>query len=188
MKVIFKSIKPAIMLFLCMTVIFGIVYTGIVTVFAQLVFPYQANGSMIKVKMRDGTIVSYGSERIAQEFSQAKYLIGRPQGVTNLSSVSEELEALVQKRMLWLKSLDPGNEQEIPQDLLTSSGSGVDPYISPAAADYQVPRIAKFRGISEQQVKAIIDHSTAAKFLGIWGEEGVNVLIVNLALDGLVDP
>ena len=188
MKIIYKSLKPAIVLFLCMTVICGIVYTGIVTVFAQLVFPYQANGSMISVTLRDGTKVSYGSERIAQEFSQAKYLIGRPQGVTNLSSVSKELETLVQKRMLWLKSLDPGNEQEIPQDLLTSSGSGADPYISPAAADYQVPRIAKSRGISEQLVKTMIDQCTAAKFLGLWGEEGVNVLIVNLALDGLVDP
>lgn len=186
MNVFIKAIKPALLCFLCLTLICGIMYTGLVTVIAQLVFPDKANGSVIRVTLSNGTIAEYGSELIAQEFSHAEYLIGRPTGTSNLSSVSKEEAGLVQKRIQWLKLLDPDNNQVIPQELVTASGSGVDPYISPDAAEYQVSRIARIRGISESQVSVIIIRYTTQSFLGLWGEDGVNVLKVNLALDGLL--
>ncbi len=186
MKRLWKAFKPAILCFAIMTVICGVLYTGVVTGIAQLIFPGKANGSIITVTLKDGTTVEYGSELIAQEFTDAKYLIGRPLGTSNLSAVSEEEEALVQERISWLHSIDPNNEADIPLDLVTASGSGVDPYISPEAAEYQVARIASVRGISEDAVREIIQKYTTGKLLGIWGEEGVNVLKVNLSLDGLL--
>lgn len=186
MKIFMKAVRPAILCFLCMTFICGILYTGIVTGIAQLIFPDRANGSIIRVTLSDGTAAEYGSERIAQEFSDPKYLIGRPSGPTNLSSVSGEEKVLVKERIQWLKSLDPENDRDIPVDLITASGSGADPYISPEAAEYQVARIARTREISEDQVRDTIRKYTVHRLLGIWGEEGVNVLKVNLALDGLI--
>jgi potassium-transporting ATPase KdpC subunit len=186
MNVYLKVIKPALICFACLTIVCGLIYTGLVTVIAQIAFPEKANGSIIKVTLNNGTVVAYGSDLIAQTFSKAEYLIGRPSGTTNLSPVSREEADLVQSRILWLQSLDPENDRDIPKDLLTASGSGVDPYISPAAADYQVPRIARIRGISEDHVREIIKKYTTQRFLGIWGEPGVNVLKVNLALDGLL--
>jgi K+-transporting ATPase ATPase C chain len=185
MKKIWLMLKPVIVCFVMMTFLCGVAYTGIVTGIAQLLFRDRANGSIIRIAMADGTIVKIGSELIGQEFSDAKYLIGRPSGISNLSALSEEEKTRVQERLVWLQSKDLGNESDSPLELVTASGSGVDPYISPASAEYQVARIARMRGISENEVRAAIENNTIGKFLGIWGEEGVHVLKVNLALDGL---
>ncbi|WP_197032693.1 K(+)-transporting ATPase subunit C [Clostridium sp. KNHs205] len=181
-----KILRPAVMCFLMMTIICGVIYTAAVTGIAQLLFPGQANGSTITVTLKDGTQKDYGSTLIAQEFTGAGYMVGRPMGVTNLSSVSEEQKALVQERTDWLHTLDPDNTADIPMDLVTASGSGVDPNITPEAAEYQVSRLARERGISEDDVRAIISKYTTGRFLGIFGEPSVNVLKVNLALDDLL--
>ena len=186
MKKFLKALRPVIMCFVILTVLCGVIYTGIVTGIAQLVFPAQANGSIITITLEDGAKKEYGSALIEQEFTKPEYLIGRPMGTTNLSAVSDEQETLVLERIDWYHSIVPGNDADIPAELVTASGSGVDPYISPAAAEYQVPRIARERDISEEAVRDIIKKYTSGKFIGIWGEEGVNVLKVNLALDGLL--
>lgn len=186
MKDILKAIKPAVIGIAIMTLLCGVIYTGIVTGLAQVVFPNQANGSIITVTLKDGTKKDYGSALIAQQFTEPEYLIGRPSGVTNLSPVSEEQKKLVQDRINWWRNLDPENKEDIPMDLVTASGSGVDPDISPEAAEYQVARIARERGISQDEVRIMISKYTKARFLGFWGEPAVNVLKVNLALDGLL--
>lgn len=186
MKKFWKEFRPVIVSFLVMTLLCGVLYTGLVTGIAQVVFPEKANGSILTVTRKDGTTAQYGSGLIAQEFTDAKYLIGRPSGTSNLSAVSDEEEKLVQERIEWLQAIDPDNKEDIPLDLVTASGSGVDPYISPEAAQYQAARIARVRGIGLADVQKIIDRYTTEKFLGIWGEEGVNVLKVNLALDGML--
>jgi K+-transporting ATPase ATPase C chain len=186
MKIFLEALRPVIMCFVIMTILCGAIYTGVVTGIAQMIFPDQANGSIITVTLKDGTEKVYGSALIAQEFTNPEYLIGRPMGTTNLSAFSEEQEALVQERIEWLCSIDPDNGEDIPPDLVTASGSGVDPYISLAAAEYQVSRIARERSISEDAVRDIVERYSSAKFIGIWGEEGINVLKVNLALDGLL--
>ncbi len=168
-----------------MTILCGIIYPGAITGIAQLIFPHQANGSIITVTLNDGTKKEYGSELIAQEFTKPSYLIGRPMGVTNLSPAGKEQEELVKERIDWWHSFDPGNKADIPADLVTSSGSGYDPNISPVAAEYQVARIARERGIREDAVRAVIKKCTQGRFLGFWGEPAVNVLDVNLMLDGL---
>jgi K+-transporting ATPase ATPase C chain len=177
--------KPAIVCFGVMTILCGILYTVAVTGIAQLIFPKQANGSIITVTLDDGNEMEYGSELIAQEFTRPEYLIGRPLGLTNLSPVSEEQEKLVHERVVWWHSLDPDNKAEIPMDLVTASASGVDPNISPEAAEYQISRIAKERNMNEDIIKEVIKKNTTGRFLGFWGEPSVNVLKVNLALDGL---
>lgn len=186
MKKTIKSLKTALICFIIMTIICGVIYTGVVTVIAQLVFPKQANGSMITITLEDGTQKEVGSELIAQEFTKPEYLIGRPMGTTNLSPVSEEQERLVKERIDWWHFIDPENNADIPMELVTASGSGVDPNISPEAAEYQVPRIARERDISESDVRSIIKKYTTERFMGFWGEPSVNVLKVNLTLDGLI--
>lgn len=181
-----KILRPAFLCFLVMTVLCGAVYTAVVTGVAQLIFPKQANGSIITITLKDGTKREYGSALIAQKFTKPQYLIGRPDGVTNLSPVGETEKELVQKRADWLHSIDPDNQADIPADLVTGSGSGVDPNISPEAAEYQVARIAGKRNMKEDDVRAIIKKYTAGRFLGFIGEPAVNVLKVNLALDGLL--
>lgn len=169
-----------------MTVLCGIIYTGIITGIAQLLFPNESNGSILTATLKDGTQKEFGSEWIAQSFTEPKYLIGRPSGTSNLSPVSSEQMKIVQERIEWWKSFDKYNKSDIPMDLVTSSGSGVDPNISPAAAEFQVSRIAKIRGISEDRVRKIIHKNTTGRFLNFIGEPGVNVLKVNLELDGLL--
>ena len=186
MKKTMKFLRPMFFCFIILTLLCGVLYPGIVTAVAQVFFPSQANGSIITVTMKDGTKKAYGSALIAQEFTKPEYLIGRPSGTSNLSPVSEEQEKLVQERIDWWHEFDPDNTADIPADLVTASGSGEDPDISPAAAEYQVARIAKARSISEDAVREIIAKYTTGKFLGIWGEKAVNVLKVNLALDGLL--
>lgn len=186
MKKILKTFRPAIVCLLVFTVLCGILYTGAVTGIAQLIFPEKANGSIITVTLKDGTKKEIGSELIAQEFTKPEYLIGRPIGTSNLSPVGEEQKKLVEERIKWWHDFDPDNTADIPSDLVTASGSGVDPNISPEAAEYQVARIAKARGISQDDVRKIIKQYTTGRFLGFWGEPAVNVLKVNLALDGLL--
>ena len=186
MKKNLKAFRPALMCFVIMTILCGIIYPGIVTGVAQVVFPKQANGSIITVILKDGSQKDYGCALIAQEFTKTEYLIGRPIGITNLSPTSEEQEKLVKKKIDWWHSFDVDNKEDIPMDLVTTSGSGVDPNISLQAAEYQVARIAKERNISEVAVREIIDKYTTGRFLWFWGESAVNVLKVNLALDGLL--
>jgi K+-transporting ATPase ATPase C chain len=180
-----KLFRAAVVCFGIMTVLCGAVYTAAVTGAAQLLFPDQAGGSMIVVAQKDGTQKEYGSQWLAQEFTKPGYLIGRPSGVSNLSPVSEEQQKLVLDRISWWHSLDPDNQADIPMDLVTASGSGVDPHISPEAAEYQVARIAAARDMTEEEVRSIIKTCTKERFLGFIGEPAVNVLEVNLTLDGL---
>ena len=196
-----KQLLPKALAFVVMfTILCGVVYTGIVTVVAQVFFPHQANGSLIEV---DGKV--YGSELMGQYYNDENHMWGRIMKLdvstfvdengkrlmysapSNLSPNSEEFKALVQERVDLLKAANPDmDESAIPVDLVTNSGSGLDPHISVAAALYQVPRLAKANNMSEEEVKQIIEESTQHKFLGIFGEDVVNVLEVNLRLDGIL--
>lgn len=193
----FAMVRAALMCLLVFTVICGIIYPLSVTLFAQTAFPYQANGSQIEVTLADGTKRVYGSELIGQNYENAQYLFGRVNtgAPTNLSPESEEYKALIEERIAERKEklalVGYADTQDIPDELLTSGGSGVDPHISPKAAYFQIPAIVAARNangeeITEKQVKAIIDKYTEGRFLGIFGEKRVNVLLVNLALDGLL--
>ncbi len=176
------------------------VYTGVVTGFAQLIFPDKANGSIIEV---DGK--KYGCELLGQQYTDDGHMWGRIMNIdvstykdengktlmyaapSNLSPASEEYEALVKERVEKLREANPDmDETAIPVDLVTCSGSGLDPHISPAAAKYQVARIAKANDMTEDEVWEIIKKCTDGKFLGVFGEETVNVLKVNLMLDGIL--
>lgn len=196
-----KSLAPKALVFLLiLTLLCGIIYPLAVTGLSQLFFPKQANGSIIEVNGK-----AYGSELLAQQFTGNQYMWGRimkldvstfkdKNGKTlmyaapsNLSPASEEYKKLIAERVAKIKAANPdkGNTP-IPEDLVTCSGSGLDPHISPAAAQYQVDRIAKARGISADKVKQIVLQYTNKKLLGVFGEETVNVLQVNLALDGIL--
>jgi len=181
------ALRPAFVCFSVMTIFCGVFYTGAVTGLAGLFFPRQAGGSLIAVEGKDGLTHNAGSALIGQEFTKAKYLIGRPMGTTNLSPVGERQKSLVRERIEAWHALDPENARAIPMDLVTASGSGVDPHISPEAAEYQVRRIARERMIGENAVRAIIKKYTQGRFLGIFGDRSVSVLKVNLALDGLLE-
>lgn len=196
-----KSVFPkALMIFLLFTVICGVVYTGVVTGVAQLIFPDKANGSLIEV---DGK--KYGCELLGQQYTDEEHMWGRIMNVdistykdengktlmyavpSNLSPASDEFEDLVAERVKMIREANPDmNETSIPVDLVTCSGSGLDPHISPAAAEYQVARVAKANDMTEDEVRAIIKQCTDGRFLGIFGEETVNVLKVNLMLDGIL--
>jgi len=185
-------IRPTIVILLLLTLVTGLAYPALVTGIAQLVFPHQANGSLI---VKDGKAL--GSGLIGQPFDDPKYFWGRLSATgpypynaaassgSNLGSTNPALLKAVQARIDALKAADPGNSQPIPIDLVTASGSGLDPDISVAAALYQVPRVARVRGLSEAQVKALVDQYTTGRQLGFLGEPRVNVLELNLALDGI---
>lgn len=194
----FGTVRAALMCLLVFTLLCGIVYTLSVTVVGQALYPYEANGSQIVVTLKDGTKKVYGSELIGQNYEDAKYLFGRVNlgAPTNLSPESAEFEQLVEERIAERKeklaAVGYTDMDAIPDQLLTSSGSGVDPHISPEAAYFQIPAIvharnAQSENITEEEVKAIIDEYTEGRWLGIFGEERVNVLLVNLALDGLIE-
>jgi len=187
-----KQIKPALIIFLTLTILTGVIYPLVFTGIAQIIFPRQANGSMI---VANGKTV--GSELIGQPFDDPKYFWGRLSATSpypynaaassgsNLGPTNPALIQNVQARIDALKKADPGNNQPIPVDLVTASGSGLDPDISIAAALYQLPRVARVRNLSEAQVRQLIDQNTTGRFLGFIGEPYVNVLKLNLALDGL---
>jgi potassium-transporting ATPase KdpC subunit len=181
---------PAVSILLAFTVITGLAYPLAVTAVAQVAFPSQANGSMIVV---DGQTI--GSSLIGQSFDDPKYFSGRPSaagngydptlsGGTNLSSTNQKLIDNISAQVDALRAAN-GNAP-IPVDLVTASASGLDPDISPAAAEYQVPRVAKARGLTEDQVRALVAKHTAQPFLGFIGAAGVRVLELNLDLDGLL--
>lgn len=186
MKYVLKTIWLAVASFAVFTVVCGLAYTGFVTVVSQSLFRERANGSVVTVRAPDGTERSFGSELLAQEFTKPEYLIGRPLGTTNLSPTGNKERDLVAARVAVLRSLDADDGSAIPADLVTASGSGVDPNISPEAAEYQVSRIARARGMSESAVRDAIEKNTGGRFLGVFGERFVNVLRVNLTLDGLL--
>ena len=185
-------IRPAIVLFLVLTAITGLIYPLVVTGVAQVLFPQQANGSLI---VKNGQAV--GSQLIGQPFDDPKYFWGRPSATgpfpynaaassgSNLGPSNPALTDAVKARMDTLKAADPANAQPIPVDLVTSSASGLDPHISPAAADYQVARVAHTRGLDESAVRQLVAQYTQGRDLGVLGEPRVNVLELNLALDAL---
>ena len=185
------QLRPALVLLAVLSVVTGLAYPALVTAIAQVAFPLQANGSLIA---RDGKAV--GSSLIGQPFDDPKYFWGRPSATAPLpynaaaSSGSNlgptnpaQLEA-VKGRVDALRAADPGNTGWVPVDLVTASGSGLDPHISPAAALYQVPRVAKARKLDPGAVHALVAQHTEGRTFGILGEPRVNVLALNLALDG----
>ena len=180
-----KLVRPVMACFIIMTLLCGVIYPLLITGIAQAVFPSQANGSIITVTLKDGTKMSYGSALIAQEFTKPEYLIGRPAVESNLSAVGPEEAQAVQTLVDWWHEFDPDNKALIPSDLVTGSGSGLDPHISIAAATYQIHRVATARGLSDAQVQTLVDKYTQGRQLGFLGEPTVNVLKLNLALEGL---
>ena len=185
-------IRPAIVMLILFTLIAGLAYPLAVTGMAQLLFPDQASGSLI---VRDGQAA--GSELIGQPFSDPRYFWGRPSATapfpynaaasagSNLGPSNPALEQLVRARVDALRAADPGNTRSVPVDLATASASGLDPDISVAAALYQVPRVARARGLTEREVEALIRRFTTGRQLGLLGEPRVNVLNLNLALDAV---
>lgn len=190
----------ALILIVIFTVICGLIYPLAMTGISQLLFKDKANGSIIEANG-----VKYGSALLAQQFTGDTYLWGRPMslntetfydeegtplmyaGAANKSPAGEELEEMVKERTRKIQAAHPEKAgQTIPVDLVTVSGSGLDPHISPDAAQYQVERVAKARNMSPEKVRKIIDQYTTGKTLGIFGEKTVNVLEVNLALDGIL--
>jgi len=188
----FKQLRPGLMVFLLLTVVTGFLYPLLVTGIAQLAFPEKANGSLIR-----GDHGFVGSELIGQPFDDPKYFWGRPSATpdfpynsasssgSNLGPSNPSLVEAVKARVEAFQKADPGNPSSIPIDLVTSSGSGLDPHISPAGALYQAPRVAWIRGLSEEQVRKWVEKFTESRQWGFLGEPRVNVLRLNLALDGL---
>jgi potassium-transporting ATPase KdpC subunit len=186
------QLRPALMSLLIFTLLTGLIYPLTVTGLAQLVFPRQANGSVI---LQNGLPV--GSSLIGQSFDDPKYFWGRPSatasfpynaaasGGSNLGPTNPALLNAVRARIAALHAADPGNTQPVPVDLVTASASGLDPDISLAAALYQVPRVAKARGLSEAEVRALVEESAQGRQFGFLGEPRLNVLALNLALDKL---
>lgn len=196
-----KQIRPAIAMIIAMTIITGLVYPLGMTAVAQLLFPRQANGSLIE---RQGKVI--GSALIGQNFTSAKYFHGRPSATTepdpkdpsktiafpyaadnsggsNAGPTAKALIARVTAEAATLRAENPG--VPVPVDLVTTSASGLDPDITPAGALFQVPRVAKARGLSDAEVRPLVEANTQERFLGIIGEPHVNVLKLNLALDAL---
>ncbi len=193
-----SQLRPAVFMLLILTVITGVIYPLAVTGIVQVIFPHQANGSLIVVNGK-----TYGSELIGQQFDQPKYFWGRLSATgtfayntfnaenltgssgSNYGPLNPALTKAAQVRIDALKAADPDNTAPIPVDLVTASGSGLDPHISVAAALYQVHRVATARGLDEAQVKSLIDKYTLGRQFGFLGEPRVNVLLLNLALDGI---
>jgi K+-transporting ATPase ATPase C chain len=187
-----NMLRPALALLAIFTVLTGLVYPLAVTGLAGILFPVQANGSIIT---REGSPA--GSALLGQPFDDPRYFWGRPSATTpfpyntaassgsNLGQGNPALRERVQARIAFLRAADPANMQPIPLDLVTASASGLDPHISPAAADYQAGRVARARGLDAAGVRALVATHTEEKTFGILGERRVNVLALNLALEEL---
>ena len=193
-----SQLRPTIFMFLIFTVITGLVYPLVVTGIAQIAFPHQANGSLIVINGE-----TYGSELIGQQFEESKYFWGRLSATgdfpynafnaetltgssgSNYGPLNPALIDMVQARIDALKAADPDNTAPIPVDLVTASASGLDPHISVAAALYQVHRVAAARGMDEAEVRSLVEKYIEGRQFGFLGEPRVNVLKLNLALDGL---
>jgi potassium-transporting ATPase KdpC subunit len=196
-----REIRPAIVFIVALTLITGLLYPLAMTGLAGVIFPRQAQGSLIE---RDGKVV--GSELIGQEFTSEKYFHGRPSatvapdpndstktvpapynaansGGSNLGPTNKALVERVQGDVDKLKQENPS--MPVPIDLVTTTGGGLDPHVSPAGALFQVPRVAKARGLTEDRVRQLVDANTEGRWLGLLGEPRVNVLALNLALDGM---
>ena len=185
-----SELRPALVVFLLFTLITGIVYPLVVTGVGQAVFGGKANGSIIESGDR-----AIGSRLIGQPFSDPRYFWGRPSATgpqpyngaassgSNQGPINPALESAVKDRVAALRAADPGNTAPIPVDLVTASGSGLDPHITPAAAEYQVARVARARGMSEADVRERVEQATKRRTFGILGEPRVNVLELNLLLD-----
>ena len=183
-------LRPALSLFVLLTVVTGVVYPLIVTGIAKVAFPDAASGSLI---VKGGKPI--GSRLIGQNFSDPKYFWGRPSATSpqpynasassgsNQGPLNPALSEAVEGRVEALKAADPGNTRTVPADLVTASASGLDPHISPAAADYQVDRVARARRLDPAVVKAMVARYTEERQWGIFGEPRINVLELNLALD-----
>ncbi|WP_410211857.1 potassium-transporting ATPase subunit KdpC [Aquirhabdus sp.] len=192
MSTLTQSIRPAASLFVILTILTGLAYPLVVTGISQAILPALANGSLIQ---KDGQNI--GSNLIGQSFTNPAYLWGRPSatapttyngqasGGSNLGPLNPDLAKAVNERIATLQKADPTNTAPVPIDLVTASGSGLDPQISPNAAKYQAVRIARLRGLTVAQVQAVIDKNTEGRQAGLFGEPRVNVLQVNLALDQL---
>ena len=194
-----KYIRPAVVITLLLTVLTGLIYPGVVTALAQLIFPSQANGSLITV---NGKVI--GSDLIGQYWTSPRYFQGRPSATlsddgskaqpynaensaaSNLGPTNAKLIQTVQQRVALLKKENPNAPPgPVPVDLVTASGSGLDPDISIAGALYQVPRVAQARGVSTNTVRQLVMNHEQGRFLWVFGEPYVNVLELNMALDGL---
>jgi K+-transporting ATPase ATPase C chain len=185
-----REIRPAVVVFLGLSVLTGVIYPLAVTGVAAIAFPNAAGGSLIE---KDGKQI--GSRLIGQPFDDPKYFWGRPSATgpyaynagassgSNLGPTNPALESAVTDRIAALQAADPTQKSAPPIDLVTASGSGLDPHISPAAAYYQVSRVARTRGRSEEQVRELVNQHTEPRTFGLLGEPRVNVLLLNLALD-----
>jgi K+-transporting ATPase ATPase C chain len=187
-----KMLRQGLLVLVALTVITGMIYPLAVTGIARGVFPQEAGGSLI---VQNGTAI--GSTLIGQLFTDSKYFWSRPSATapepyngaassgSNLGPTNPALLKAVQARIAALRAADPGNAQPVPVDLVTASGSGLDPDISPAAAEYQVNRVAKARGLTVDAVRALVAEHTEGRQWGVLGEPRVNVVALNLALDAL---
>jgi K+-transporting ATPase ATPase C chain len=185
-----RELRRALTVFLALTVITGVIYPALVTAVGHLFFSAEATGSIIE---RDGKAV--GSRLLGQSFSNPKYFWSRPSATSpqpyngaassgsNQGPTNPALAAAVRDRIAALRAADPGDTRPVPADLVTASGSGLDPHISPAAAEYQVARVARVRGIDEASVQKLVQDATEGRTFGVLGEPRVNVLQLNLALD-----
>jgi K+-transporting ATPase ATPase C chain len=185
-----KQLRPAVISFLLLTLLTGIAYPLLVTGISQVTMSGKANGSLI---VKDGKPV--GSELIGQSFADPKYFWGRPSATgpmpnnasassgSNLGPTNSALMDAVKARVQALRDADPGNTQPVPVDLVTASGSGLDPHISPAAAEYQLARVARVRNLDPNAVHKLVEEHTEGRQFGILGEPRVNVLELNLALN-----
>lgn len=186
-----EHLRPTLTLLAAFTVLTGLIYPLVITGVAQVAFPHQANGSVV---VREGQAA--GSELIGQQFEDPKYFWGRPSATavpydaaagagSNKGPLNPDLKQAVQERIAALRRADPGSRQPVPVDLVTASASGLDPHISPAAAEYQVGRVARRRGLPEESVRRMVTQHTEPRQWGFLGEPRVNVLLLNLSLDRL---
>jgi K+-transporting ATPase ATPase C chain len=183
-------IRPAIVVLVLLSAVTGLAYPALVTVIARVVFPTQATGSLI---VRNGKVM--GSRLIGQPFDDPRYFWGRPSATgpfpyngasssgSNLGPTNLDLTTAVAQRVEALRAADPGNTASVPVDLVTASGSGLDPHISPAGALYQIERVARARNVDQAIVRRLVEQHTEGRPLGLLGEPRINVLALNLALD-----